>query len=338
MPALLKKPAAATAAPAASAAARERSRSTPPTVTSGESLSGLTALLLGLERRPDRRQRCEDMLSKEVPWLKFEFFRATDGKADTIPDDEVSKTWNTKNNSLYGAYEDVTDKDGKVLHTAAEFADPGVDYEFSPGERGCAHSHYRMWKQAAEADGPLLILEDDVQLVFERTAGGTASGATFAPRLAQGMQEATMREADVLYLGWSGHRDGNYKHHKATRGRKNPIIRQAEYVWTTVAYVIWPKGAKKLLEKAQPMNQPVDNFMAWEARENRLAAYVLLDEGDTDETWSGGIVTQLDFTGDSDIKKSDGGDQGDDPTVFLAKKAVAAEPQGEDTGVAAAGA
>merc|ERR1712050_93459 len=48
---------------------------------------------------------------------------------------------------------------------------------------------------------------------------------------------------------------------------------------------------------------------------------VLLDEGDTDDTWAGGIVTQLDFTGDSDIKKSDGGDQGDDPTEYLAKKA-----------------
>merc|ERR1740121_2195831 len=77
---------------------------------------------------------------------------------------------------------------------------------------------------------------------------------------------------------------------------------------------------KKLLEKSQPMDQPVDNFMAWEAREGRLEAYVLLDDGDTDDTWSGGIVTQLDFNGDSDIKKSDGGDQGDDPTAYLAKK------------------
>merc|ERR1719401_765483 len=134
------------------------------------------------------------------------------------------------------------------------------------------------------------------------------------------MVEATKKGADVLYLGWAGFRDGNYKHHKAPRGKKNPVVRKAEYVWTTVAYVIWPKGAKKLLQAAKPMNQPVDNFMAWEAREGRLGAYVLLDEGDADDTWSGGIVTQLDFVGDIDIKKSDGGDQGDDPTAFLAKK------------------
>jgi len=278
-------------------------------------------LLLGLERRPDRRKRCEEMLAKEVPWLKTEFFRATDGNVDTVPDEEVSKTWNTRNNSLYGAYEDVHDKDGKLMYSAKDFSDPGVEYEFSPGERGCAHSHYRMWQQVAEAEGPTLILEDDVQLVFERIGGGMSDGTTFTARLELGMREAKKKEADVLYLGWSGHGDGNYKHHKSRRGRKNPVVRKAEYIWTTVAYVIWPQGAKKLLERAKPLNQPVDNFMAWECREHRLGAWVHLDEGDDDDdTWAGGIVTQLDFNGDSDIKKSDGGDQGDDPTEYLAKK------------------
>lgn len=259
------------------------------------------------------------MLEKELPWLSFEFFRASDGKVDQIPDGEVSKTWNTKNNSLYGAYEDVTDADGKVLHTAEAFSDPGVEYEFSPGERGCAHSHYRMWQQVAGTSAPVLILEDDVQIVFERSSGSQMNGDIFKARLESGMQEATKRKADVLYLGWSGFRDGNYKHHASQRGRKDPFVRKAEYVWTTVAYVLWPAGAKKLLERAQPMDQPVDNFMGWECREGRLDSYVLLDEGDTDDTWSGGIATQLDFTGDSDIKKSDGGDQGDDPALFLVR-------------------
>lgn len=262
------------------------------------------------------------MLAKEVPWLKSEFFRATDGKLDAIPDEEVARTWNTKNNSLYGAYEDVHDKDGKLLYSEQDFSDPGVEYEFSPGERGCAHSHYRMWQLAAKARGPTLILEDDVQLIFERSGGDMSDGSTFTARLELGMQEATKKEADVLYLGWAGHREGNYKHHEesSASGIASDILRKAEYVWTTVAYVIWPRGAQKLLERAKPLNQPVDNFMAWECRERRLDAYVLLDEGDDDETWAGGIVTQLDFNGDSDIKKSDGGDQGDDPTVYLASK------------------
>jgi len=290
-------------------------------------LGDLQALLLGLERRPDRRKRCEKMLTEHVPWLAVEFFRASDGKSDVIPDKEVAKTWNTKNNSLYGSYEDVMGKDGKVLYTAAQFSKPGVDYEFSPGERGCAHSHYRMWQRVAVSDTPMLILEDDVQLDFERTDSSRMTGEIFTERLALGMHEAYSNGADVLYLGWSGFRDGNYKHIK-TRGRPTTsgILRKAEYVWTTVAYVLWPAGAKKLLAKARPMNQPVDNFMGWESREGRLSSWVLLDVGDADDTWSGGIVTQLDFTGDSDIKKSDGGDQGDDPTFYLAKKPTPAQP------------
>merc|ERR1712151_364145 len=111
--------------------------------------------------------------------------------------------------------------DGKLLYRAEEFSNPGVRYEFSPGERGCAHSHYRMWKHAAAAKGPTPILEDDVQLIFKRTKGGKSSGKTFTERLELGMQEATKRGADVLYLGWSRLRDGNYKHAKAQRGRKN---------------------------------------------------------------------------------------------------------------------
>lgn len=304
------------------AAERSRSRSPrPPVVLKADSpAKGLTALLLGLERRPDRRQRCEDLLAKEVPWLKAEFFRATDGKLDVIPDSEVAKTWNTANNSHYGKYEDVFNKDGSLLYSAQQFVDPGVDYEFSPGERGCAHSHYRMWQRVVQEDKPMLILEDDIELVFERNGGGMSGGVVFTDRLQLGMAEAIKLEADVLYLGWSGHREGNYKHHEEPKGEKNSVLRKAEYVWTTVAYVLWPQAARKLLEKAQPMNQPVDNFMAWECREGRLASYVLLDEGDDDDTWSGGIVTQRDFNGDSDIQKSDGGDQGDDPTAFLAKK------------------
>jgi len=77
------------------------------------------------------------------------------------------------------------------------------------------------------------------------------------------------------------------------------------------------------------MDQPVDNFMGWECREGRLNSYVLLDDGDDDSTWSGGIVTQLDFNGDSDIKKSDGGDQGDDPALYLAKKASSEAKEAE---------
>jgi len=70
------------------------------------------------------------------------------------------------------------------------------------------------------------------------------------------------------------------------------------------------------------VNQPVDNYMAWECREGRLNSFVLLDEGDCwdtlgeDDDAAGGIVAQADFWGDSDIPKSDGGATYDDNLEF----------------------
>lgn len=283
-------------------------------------------MVLGLERRPDRRERVSKMLTAEAPWLNVEFFHATDGKVHTIPVEEVAEVWNTKHNSLYDTdYKDLLGPDGTVIHTAEEFRNPGVEYKFSPGERGCAHSHYRMWQVVAKSDKPMLILEDDVTFRFKRDNGSQANGKGFLERLELGMKEAKKKGAEVLYLGWAGYRDGNFLHMAKKKGKKSDIIRKAEYVWTTVAYILWPEAAKKLLKAASPMNQPVDNFMGWECREGRLNAWVLLDKGDKDTTWAGGPAGQADFFGDSDILKSDGGDQGDDATAFLAKVNAAAE-------------
>merc|ERR1712129_473229 len=103
-----------------------------------------------------------------------------------------------------------------------------------------------MWKRAVQNEQPTLILEDDVEIVFERTNGEQMSGAVFTAKLELAMQEARRRDADVLYLGWAGHRGGNYKHHEDDKEEEeSSIVRKAEYVWTTVAYVIWPQGARK---------------------------------------------------------------------------------------------
>lgn len=161
-----------------------------------------------------------------------------------------------------------------------------------------------------------------MHLTFERDNGlGAANGKVFTERLAAALKHAPS-DFDVIYLGWSGWRGGHYRFWKADHdeslseeGKK--FLRKSEYVWTTVAYVLTQAGAKKLLAAAKDsVNQPVDNFMAWEASQGRLNAYVALDEGDHDDTWAGGIVDQFDFQGDSDIKKSDGGHQGDDEKEF----------------------
>jgi len=212
------------------------------------------------------------------------------------------------------------------LQFAQRYMNPGLEQRMSGGERGCAHSHLRMWRLAAERTEPTLVLEDDIQFCFTRSDSslGEANGHVFTRRLALAMQHAPS-DLDVLYLGWGGWRDGHNRHHKSSEDERpdaDQYLRKAEYVWTTVAYVITQVGAKKLLAAATPViNQPVDNFMAWEASQGRLNSYVVLDEGDTDYTWDGGIVDQFDFQGDSDITKSDGGHQGDDEKAF----AVASE-------------
>merc|ERR1740130_2345529 len=49
-------------------------------------------------------------------------------------------------------------------------------------------------------------------------------------------------------------------------------LAQAEYVWTTVGYVIWPSGAKKLLQRL-PVDSPVDNYMSWASHEKETTVY-----------------------------------------------------------------
>jgi len=205
------------------------------------------------------------------------------------------------------------------LQFAQQYLEPGQVQRLSGGERGCAHSHLRLWRLAAERPGATLALEDDVHLVFERSNDlGKSNGKVFSRRLALALEHAP-KDFDIIYLGWSGWRGGHYRVWKQADEKPSEAdryIRKAEYVWTTVAYVISQAGAKKLLEAGKPVDQPVDNFMAWEASQGNINAYVALDEGDDDGTWAGGIADQFDFQGDSDIKKSDGGHQGDDAKEF----------------------
>lgn len=321
-------------------------------------LSKLEAYIVCLDRRPDRWARCDAMLKKEAPWLRYSHFSASDGSKMVIPEEEICTTWNTKKKAQYGDYDewvyDVpgSDLDGQHWHWkppveedkewsfedneddtgvalnkltketfkvkkvfAERFRNPGQLQRMSGGERGCAHSHRRLWEIIAKRTEPTLVLEDDVQLCFQRSEPelGMFNGQLFTERLRLAVNELPL-DFDVLYLGWSGWRGGNFCLLKEQCHGK--YIRKAEYVWTTVAYILAPAAARKLLARACPMDQPVDEFMAWEASQGRLKSFVVVDEGDGDDTWAGGIVDQADFYGDSDIKKSDGGAQGDTAADF----------------------
>merc|ERR1712048_74306 len=85
---------------------------------------------------------------------------------------------------------------------------------------------------------PLIVFEDDALLKRQ-----------FLSRL----RELETEEPDVLYLG--------YTQAAPWRRTVGKVVREAEYLWTTVSYVLWPAGARKLLADL-PVDQPVDNYMS----------------------------------------------------------------------------
>merc|ERR1719163_2125154 len=58
---------------------------------------------------------------------------------------------------------------GKTYNLKLQLRKKGDEMKMSGGERGCAHSHLRLWKVAAERSQNTLVLEDDVHLNFQRS-------------------------------------------------------------------------------------------------------------------------------------------------------------------------
>eukprot|EP00746_Dinoflagellata_sp_MGD_P157358 gnl/MRDRNA2_/MRDRNA2_86188_c0_seq2.p1 gnl/MRDRNA2_/MRDRNA2_86188_c0~~gnl/MRDRNA2_/MRDRNA2_86188_c0_seq2.p1 ORF type:complete len:435 (+),score=113.20 gnl/MRDRNA2_/MRDRNA2_86188_c0_seq2:55-1305(+) len=203
--------------------------------------------VVSLSNRYDRWDRMSIrwngmMLMHPEVCLDMERFDATNGAKDPIPLKLVTKTWNTARNRKYVGNGTWYDKVDDTL-------------ELTPGERGCAASHVRLWKKVAKMDGPAILLEDDAIPVDG-----------FADKLTKGLKDIP-KDADLLYLGYS-------KPDKAPWIRELPgtDLAQAEYVWTTVGYMIWPSGARKLLQRL-PVDSPVDNYMSWASHENVTNVY-----------------------------------------------------------------
>jgi hypothetical protein len=115
-------------------------------------------------------------------------------------------------------------------------------------------SHVRAWRHCIELDRPLVVLEDDAVLMPE-----------FTPVLSRAL-DALPTDAQLLYLGYS----------QAAPWRKelSAELVESEYVWTTVAYIIWPSGANLLLSQL-PVSQPVDNWMASFSAAQQLKAHAV---------------------------------------------------------------
>jgi glycosyl transferase family 25 len=212
-------------------------------------LSKMEALVVNLDRRPDRMADAASRLREQCPWLKYTRLPASDGHRDITSPSQCSTSWHTGKNTEY-----------QILRSKRKGWDDLDTYfvrelELTAGERGCALSHIRAWQHCVDhcgEDQPLLVLEDDA-----------APTAEFTAVLSRAMT-AVPRDAHLLYLGYS----------QAAEWRRevSSDLVEAEYVWTTVAYIVWPAGARVLLSKL-PVNQPVDNFMACLCADRDIKAY-----------------------------------------------------------------
>lgn len=237
------------------------------------SLKDLETIIINLERRPDRLEGCEQRIQAEVPELPHRVFPATDGRQSVISETEATLSWNTARNVVYQRKRAIR-KGWNDLETYQV-----RNLDLSPGERGCSSSHVRAWRlcldQAGSSEKPLLVLEDDA-----------APTPGFREILTRALK-ALPRDADLLYLGYSQAADW--------RRELTEDLVEAEYVWTTVGYIVWPAGARKLLSQL-PVNEPVDNWMAGLCSEDRVKAYAVRPK----------IIRQADaWNVNSDIKHSD---------------------------------
>ena len=151
--------------------------------TSTARISRLPALVVNLARRKDRWEEIACRLGKLRDILNFERVDSVDGTIDTISPNVVTTSWSTARNWRYvtKAFEGGTE----CGYTAKELA-------LTPGERGCAASHVRVWQRCAGNSGPLVILEDDAKPL-----------KGFSARLREALQDLSSQETDILYLAYT---------------------------------------------------------------------------------------------------------------------------------------
>lgn len=225
----------AAAKPAAKAATKPSTTTTHPPL----GLEDYRCVVINLQARPDRWKRVSKAISTKLPWLPYERLDAVDGRAAPPPVADVTLSWSTAHIASF-------DTGYKV-----------VTLEMSPGERGCCSSHVESWRRCAHDRKPLIVLEDDAVVLPPLAATLAKAAAELAALKPPG--------ADVL---WLCAKDRG----RARRLAAGGVLMRPEFVWTTVGYVLYPRGARRLL-KALPVDEPVDNFIARLIRAGTLVGF-----------------------------------------------------------------
>lgn len=212
---------------------------------------GFDAVYINLTKRMDRRKLIQAEMRNQG--LKGRRFSARNG--DDVKDSIVAREWHSKLNCLY---------DKKTL--------PAL-HKMSRGERGCSGSHAALWKQVARRDDPsrpLLILEDDAVL-WERSGVSFTEMTRRMIAAVEKMYDVT-KEPLLLYVGcevvqWRDSR------RVTIEGPPVLKLREAEYLWQTSSYIIWPAAARELL-KHLPIDSPTDCYISKLVLEGRITAIV----------------------------------------------------------------
>jgi len=237
--------------PGVSKKSRKTGRSSPMEVDGDEEAREMDTVYINLTKREDRKKLIQGEMRAQG--LKGRRFPAKMG--DEVKDSLVARSWHSKLNCLY---------DKKTV---------AAEHKMSKGERGCSGSHIALWKQCARRDDPsrpMLILEDDAVLA-ER------SGVAFpemCTRLIQAVERVwdVENEPVVLYVGcevvqWRDHR------RIIVEGPPMLKLREAEYVWQTSSYIIWPAAARMLLSRL-PIDCPTDCYISKLVLEGYVTAVV----------------------------------------------------------------
>lgn len=116
----------------------------------------------------------------------------------------------------------------------------------TPAELGCFLSHHALWEEAARAEAPLLVLEDD---------------AVLSRRLAQALPYlARFAEAEFVNLETFDRR--RFVARRALELAPGLAVRRVFRDKSgSAAYVLRPDGARKLLARARRGAAPVDAFL-----------------------------------------------------------------------------
>lgn len=181
------------------------------------------AWVINLDNRQDRLNRFLKNNNRYV----FEIIRyPAYSKDDNIPDDIVGTFWNSTLNSIF----DTKYQPHKII-------------KLSDSERGCAMSHYSLWKQIYDRNMPYgIIFEDDVQIL--------PSNKNFI----ENYLNVLPNDWDIFYL------DFIHGKRPVVVDYTNKIYKGI-YIWNCSGYVINRKGVKKCLDNL-PIDCSVDNYLA----------------------------------------------------------------------------